>query len=148
MLFIYSMYSLLFVVLLGHLTSTDAVAQVKFNNRRLLAVIDIVPPLKNAKVESQGPKVEQKELVVKVASNNNNVDKNNQPAGGNITANKSSTVAPLKSSTSKHTDDTLNHYNKPIEMESGAFLRGVLVVVSLTIILIIYIGVKTYYGYL
>lgn len=147
MLFIYSMYSLLLVVLLGHITSTYSAEQAKLSTRHLLAFVAINPLAKNAEDKKQDVKFEDKTAVVNVASINN--EKNGKPHEEGIVASKSSTPAPQKSSTPKRTgnDDNVNHYNKPIEMESGALLRGVLVVVSLTIILLIYIGAKTCYGY-
>jgi hypothetical protein len=130
------------LILFCNLTYTLHAADVNFvNTRRLQAFAQIGPQKDTKPDDAVEEKSKDEEIRINVKSKAKaEVQPPDSKKPTPSDKEKSTTHAPQKNSTK--VDD--HKVMKPAEMESGALLRGVAVVVALTVIVIIYMALKTY----
>lgn len=133
----------LFFILLYHLTYTAATNNVTYvNNRHLLSFM----PIQNDEKKVEAPAEEPKEGAITIHIKNEEKIKA-QPAVPPAEAPPESD----KKSITKESERNLTQIEdrkiiNSTEMESGALLRGVSVIVILTALVIVYMALKTYCG--
>ena len=138
------MSPLFVLIFVCHLTCTIRADETSHITRHLLAGVNIPPQNDAPNSNTDESNKKESPVVIKIDSKKKNNEVQSKPPESKTPIEKKSTSqAPAAKNATKVEE---HQVLKTTEMESGALLRGVSVIVALTTLVIIYMALKTYCG--